>query len=385
MRYKGSKERIVVEPGMSEKNSQLSMQNSNGPIRRIAIFRALYLGDLLCAVPAFQALRQRFPEAEISLIGLPWAKELVERLPYIDRFLVFPGYPGIAEVSYRAAHTRAFLSRARVTAYDIAFQMHGDGTASNGFVAALKTRMSLGYRRGSDYRLTASLPYRHTEHEVLRWLRLVAVTGAAVNDTRTEFPTTLSEERQAAAMLGAVPTTSGPLVGLHAGGKDPARRWPPARFAALADALVEQCGACIVLTGSPAEHEITAAVRQAMRHPALDLAGRTDLGTFAAVIGQFDLLVTNDTGASHLAAAKGTRSVVLFGPSRPDRWAPLDRQRHYVIDALAAASSDMHPHQAFMSLPVELVLAASSAMLNRRQVEDHLLPAWHPLLTGTEA
>jgi len=82
-------------------------------IRKIVILRALFLGDLLCATPAWHALRQRFPEAEISLIGLPWAKDMVERLPYIDRLLPFPGYPGIPEIEYCAERTEAFLSAVR--------------------------------------------------------------------------------------------------------------------------------------------------------------------------------------------------------------------------------------------------------------------------------
>src|SRR5215216_2909145 len=143
------------------------------PVQRIAVLRALFLGDLLCAVPAFRALRRRYPAAEITLIGLPWAEELVRRLPYIDRLLPFPGYPGIPEVEYCPERTAAFLSTARAYSYDLAIQMHGSGGISNGFVADLGARMSLGYRQGTDERLLMSLPYCPDEHEVVRWLRLI--------------------------------------------------------------------------------------------------------------------------------------------------------------------------------------------------------------------
>src|SRR5215207_9031922 len=104
--------------------SQLTIDNRQSAIRKIAIFRALFLGDLLCSVPALRALRQRFPSAEITLIGLPWAADLVERLPYLDRLAVFPGYPGIAEAPYQAVRTTGFLAEARAAGYDLAFQMH---------------------------------------------------------------------------------------------------------------------------------------------------------------------------------------------------------------------------------------------------------------------
>lgn len=323
-------------------------------VQKIAVFRALFLGDLLCAVPAFRALRRCYPQAEITLIGLPWAAEFVERVPYIDRLVAFPGYDGIHEVAYQPGQSEAFLRSFQAAAYDLALQMHGDGHVSNGFVGALRARLSLGYRRGADDRLGFSLPYEQRQHEVLRWLRLVAVLGAPTDDRRIELLTTEVDERQASRLLADM--SGGPLVALHVGAKDQARRWSPERFAAVGDALVERFGARIVLTGSGGEREITAAVQRAMRYPALDLAGATDLGTFAAVLRCMDLLLSNDTGASHVAAATGTHSVVLFGPSRPEQWAPLDCERHRVIDALALHGTD--PSTALQHLPVEPVLSA---------------------------
>jgi ADP-heptose:LPS heptosyltransferase len=331
-------------------------------VRRIAVFRALYLGDLLCATPALRALRQRFPEAEITLVGLPWARELVNRLPFIDYLEPFPGYPGLIEVDHQPARTAAFFRKMRAAEFDLAIQMHGDGRVSNGFVADIGARSSLGYRCGFDRRLTHSLLYDHGEHEVRRWLRLVAETGAVSDDARLEFPLTKIDQQAAERLLALDADPESPLIGLHPGAKDEARRWPPERFAALADLLVDQYGARIVLTGGPGERELTAAVARAMRYDALDLAGKTDLGTFAATIAELDLLVTNDTGASHMACATGTRSVVLFGPSRPECWAPLDRQLHQVVDAPQIITQDFSL-QALSRLPVEPVYEACARIL----------------------
>lgn len=340
--------------------------------QRIAVFRALYLGDLLCATPALRALQSRFPHAEITLIGLPWARELVDRLPYIDKFSLFPGYEGIIEVPFQPERTAKFLSEARAISYDLAIQMHGDGRISNGFVADLDAFVSLGYRRvvpdGSrggvaDSRLTLTLPGDPDEHEVIRLLRLSAVLGAESADFRLEFPTTAAEEARAARLLAPFASYAGPTIGLHVGAKDVTRRWPSRQFAALADLLCERHGARIVLTGSEAERDLTAAVRGAMRHPALDIAARTDLGAFAALIGRLDLLVTNDTGASHFAAAAGTPSVVLFGPEPPGRWAPLDRERHRVVDARALLGPQVDPSLLLRQLPVAPVAQACDEML----------------------
>ena len=90
----------------------------------------------------------------------------------------------------------------------------------------------------------------------------------------------------------------------------------------------------------------------------LDLAGMTELGELAAVISALDLLVTNDTGVSHVAAATRTPSIILFGPTCPDRWAPLDRRRHQVIDATSYPSAPADGAAALQALAVDDVLAA---------------------------
>ena len=364
-------------PQCSVSDLLASVFDSHPSVKRIAIFRALFLGDLLCAVPAFRLLRTAFPDAEITLIGLPWAAELVKRLPYIDRLRAFPGYPGIKEVPYSPSRTRTFLNEQRHYHYDLAIQMHGDGTISNSFVANLGASRTLGYCRGADQRLALLLPYQNQEHEIARWVRLVrsiypasystTELDSTTSDPQTalylEFPTTVAERQQAARLLSNTSRQTGPLIGIHPGAKDPARRWPTACFAALADALIERYDARIVLTGNADESPITVEIREMMQHPSVDLAGATNLGTFAALIAQLDLLITNDTGASHLAAATTTPSVVLFGPSRPEQWAPLDQSRHHIIDAIALVEP-AHQPAALQHLAVVPVLATCAQALS---------------------
>lgn len=342
-------------------------------VERIAVLRALFLGDLLCATPALRALEQAFPRAEVTLIGLPWAATLVERLPYLDRFVAFPGYPGVREVAYDQERTTAFFADMRAQRFDLAFQMHGDGRSTNGFLAQLGAARTIGYARPGDTRLDIRTLYAPEEHETLRWLRLVHLAGGSASEpwplnpepspaARLEFPTTPAEQQRAVAML-AVVGADRPLVGLHPGSKDAARRWPAVRFAALGDQLAARYNAQIVLTGGAEERAITQAVQAHMRAPALDLAGATDLGSFAAVIAQLDLLVSNDTGAAHFAAAAKTPSVVLFGPSRPQQWAALDHMRHTAVDARMLTPHADDGTAALAQLDLAPVLAACEAML----------------------
>jgi ADP-heptose:LPS heptosyltransferase len=117
---------------------------------------------------------------------------------------------------------------------------------------------------------------------------------------------------------------------IHGGASVPERRWPLDAFAAVADALTAR-GFSVVLTGTSGESGLTAAIARSMRAPATDLAGRSPLGTLAALLAGARLLVCNDTGVSHLADALRVPSVVISTGDNPNRWAPADRRLHRVL------------------------------------------------------
>lgn len=336
-------------------------------VRKIAIVRALFLGDLLMTTPAWRALRRRFPQAEITLISLPWAASFMRHVPeLIDRFVAFPGYAGLPELPYDPARTAAFLAEQRAYGYDLALQMHGNGTTTNGLLRELGAAVTAGHACAGDARLDLALPWddRADRNEVLRWLELAGALGAPTDEQRVEFQ--LGPTDEAAAEAALAEREGAPLVGLHLGAKDAIRRWPVRQFAALGAALRRHCGAALVLTGSAHERDLTEQMLRLSLVPPLDLAGRTDVGGFAAVVKRLDLLVTNDTGASHIAAAVGTPSVVIFGPTRPSQFAPLDRELHRVVDALEHATPGVDGAWALEQLPIEPVLDAALAQLARQ-------------------
>ena len=119
-----------------------------------------------------------------------------------------------------------------------------------------------------------------------------------------------------------------PYACLHPGATRAGNRWPAERFAAVGDRLAA-AGHRVVLTGTDGERDAVDTVTRAMVAPALDACGRTSVGTLAALFAGAGVLVSNDTGAAHLAAAVGAPSVVVFpSDGDPRRWAPLDRDLH---------------------------------------------------------
>ncbi len=101
------------------------------PPRKIVLLRASRVGDFLCATPAYRALRKALPESEITMITLPMLQDLVMRSPHLDRFVAFPGYPGIAEQFFDARRTICFIQEMQAEHFDLAVQMQGTGAYSN--------------------------------------------------------------------------------------------------------------------------------------------------------------------------------------------------------------------------------------------------------------
>jgi len=314
---------------------------------KIAVVRALQLGDLLVAVPALRSLRAGFPGAEITLIGLPWAADFARRFHrYVDRFLPFPGYPGIGEVPVESGRAERFIAAQQAYGYDLVVQMHGSGVTSNPFALALGGRATAGYYEGAPQvspplaaregaagppaGLDPAAPYPHDAPEVLRNLRLAYLLNCPDQGVDLEFPLHDDDYAEADDALSGF-TGTWPLVGMHPGARPPARRWPTDYFARVADHLTRRFGARIVLTGGAEEEGTVRAVAAAMSEQPLILAGRTSLGGLAAVLGRLDLFVGNDTGPAHLAEAVGAPTVTVFGPADPARWAPLDAARHPIV------------------------------------------------------
>lgn len=313
-------------------------------LKRIAIFRALPgLGELLCAVPAFRSLRAAFPEAEIVLIGLRSVKPFVKRFKhYLDRFVEFPGYPGLSEVPAQLPQIPIFLQRMQQERFDLAVQMHGSGTVSNPITELLGARVNAGFFTPGQYcpEEKRFLPYLPSESEVRRYLRLLEFLGVASQGEELEFPLWEEDEQALRAIDKIGELRPGEYVCVHPGARSQERCWASDRFAAVADALFER-GLQVVLTGSKQEAALTQAIASQMKAKTLNLTGCTSLGALAALLKGARLLVCNDAGVSHLAAALRVSSVVIFTRSDPNRWAPLDRDRHRIVSHATGLAAEV--------------------------------------------
>lgn len=311
-------------------------------ISRIAIFRALNLGDMLCIIPTVRAIRAAWPGADIHLIGLPWQKDFVRRFKhYFDHFIEFPGWPGLPEQEPDLERIPTFLRDVRNMRYDLLFQMQGNGEITNTLCATWGSQRMCGLRKPGEYAPDENMFPVSTddEHEVIRFFKLLKCLDIPPRGTSLEFPIDESEESSARARLKSLKLEPHRFVCIHPGARDIRRRWPVDNFAFIANKLAH-APYPIVLTGSAQEAAILSSLQEKIDRPVINIVetfGHLSIGELAGMLKYARLLISNDTGVSHVASALKLPSVVIFSPySNPHRWRPLDTQRHIIVSAEAS-------------------------------------------------
>lgn len=335
----------------------------------VMVFRALMLGDMICAGPAFASLRSALPEAHLTLVGLPWMRDVLKHLPgKFDSFVEFPGYPGLPEREVALKALPRFLQNLQSSQFDLAIQMHGSGGIVNPLVAAFGARHMAGYYQAGDFCPDAMrfIPYPQGVPEIWKHLMLMKHLGAVVESDELHFEVFDEDLRLLERLLDAH-RVDVPYVCVHPGTRASWRCWPVADYAAVGDALVKE-GYAVVLTGSPSEQALCEEIVERMKAPAVNLAGATSgIGVLAALLQRSSLLICGDTGVSHLGCAVDCRSVVIFMRSELEGWPPLDRQRHRVVCGINGVTAQRVVQEALHVLHGPLPVRPPKSSVRSRQ------------------
>ena len=338
----------------------------------LLVLRALGLGDLLTTVPALRALRRRFPDHRITLIAPAALAPLARSSGAVDTVVDRAGL----DVASLETPLPAALHGA-----EVAVNLHGRGPQNNRLLAAAGPDRLVAFAH-PDVPGTAGGPvWVPDEHEVNRWCRLVAVTGADPRPDDLLLPRPAGADRPAGPARSRStgtgrrssdgpwsPASGAPAacIVVHAGAASEARRWPVDRWALVVRGLVDD-GHEIVLTGSAGERPLADRIRSAAgvsRSRCRVAAGETGIVGLADLVASARLVLCGDTGVAHLATAYATPSVLLFGPVPPDRWGPISGGPHRVL--WAGRRGDPHgtePDPGLLLLSADDVLAAARSML----------------------
>jgi len=302
----------------------------------IVVLRALGLGDLLTGIPALRGLRRAYPDANIVLATPESFRELAMLSGAVDEVDPTPALGSLRPQREPPA---------------LAVNLHGSGPESITDLVALQPRAVLTHRHPA-YPCLSGPPWRADLHEVDRWCHLLEWAGIPCDP----------EDLHIARPHGFVDRSG--VVVIHPGAAYPARRWPPQRFAAVAAAL-HDAGHEIVITGDRNEVELARSVAAGAGLPqSCVLAGTLGLLELVTLICDCHLLVCGDTGVGHIATATGAPSVLLFGPTPPNRWGPRGRGPHIAI--WAGDKGDPHadqPHSGLLLITVPRVLDATRSLL----------------------
>jgi lipopolysaccharide heptosyltransferase II len=291
------------------------------------------LGDVLMTTPALRALKESRPGRRLTLLTSPAGAEVAGLVPEIDDILVY-GAPWMKATARRADSRPelAAVERLRGGRFDAAavFTVYSQNPLPAAFLCFLADiPLRLAHCRENPYQLLTHWvpdpdPSDPVRHEVRRQLDLVAAVGCRTADERLSIRFSEAARRRVRTLLGGLGLPEGrPWVVVHPGASAPSRRYPPEQFARATRLLALESGYPIVFTGSESERGLVEKVRALMGAPSHSLVGRLGLEEFAALLASAPVLLSNNTGPVHVAAAVGTPVVDLYALTNPQHtpWA----------------------------------------------------------------
>jgi heptosyltransferase-2 len=286
-----------------------------------------WIGDAVISLPAIEALHTRFPNCEIVLVSKPWVSEIYWNHPAVSRQIVYD-----AEGEHRGARGLwKLVQKLRSERFDAAILLQNAFQAAwMAWCAGIPLR--IGYARDGRSSLLSEAvevpPRAYYGHEAYYYLQLLFRSGLIEKPQMVQevhLYLAESERRWALKQLQSVGLSGRRfLIGICPGASfGAAKRWLPERYANLADRLIDALGADVLIFGSPAETPLAEAVARAMAHTPVLVAGKTTLREFMALLARCHLVVTNDSGPMHLAAALGLPLLAIFGSTSERGTGPI--------------------------------------------------------------
>lgn len=306
-------------------------------IRRILIFRYGALGDIVMSTPVIEAVSQMFPEAGIGyVVGRPF-KEVLQGNPYLDAIF---DYLPIQSFAIPFRDKIGFFSTLRRFAPDLGIILEGGPyTQVSAYLAGSKYRAGLdSFNHG--FLLTHKVPIHpydrtHTIDNYFELLSILGYQGKPGYQMRL-YPTPEDFSSVEEFLQSHKIAPGDLLIALFpGGGENPqtilhAKRWPKEYYAGLASRLISQYGAKLILIGGPGDYALNEQVVSLINYPVINIAGKVPVLQTAALLKRANLFIGNDSAPLHIAAAMGTQTVSLFGPTNPARLAPIG-EKHIAL------------------------------------------------------
>ncbi len=343
-----------------------------GNPERILIIKPSSLGDIIHALPTLAAIRKSFPEAHISwLVKKQWAS-ILHRHPMLNE---------VIEVEFSVAALFRLIATLRAGRFDVVVDLQG--LLRTGVLSFLcGASMRIGFadaREGSPFFYTRRIisPMRDM-HAVDRYLRLASALGAKEAYPEFVFPDVPDEECRSQALFAKVELNGASnVIGIAPSARWGSKRWSAESFAAVADRLQQDGHYKVLFIGAAQEKSEINNVQQVMMTNSLDLVGLTSVDDLPLVMRRLCLLITNDSGPMHVAAAVGTPVVAIFGPTNPDCTGPYGEGHTVLMSSVNCRPCfqrqchNPNAKECLTNITVDEVVHASHAILQQKRGEDH--------------
>lgn len=294
--------------------------------RNILCIRLDYLGDVLMCTPAIRAIRESIPESRITLLTSGSGAAAVPYIPEIDDAIVYASPWMKSSKPHEAMEDLAFLERLRQRRFDAAviFTTYSQSplpAAMMCYLAGIPLR--LAHCHENPYQILTDWipdpePDRQIRHEVQRQLDMVAAIGCRTENQGLSFQVRERNKERVREKLHARGLCNVlPWILCHPGATAASRRYPASHFARAISALVSRAAVNVVFTGSAEEIALIDQIRNEAGVPTFSLAGELDLGELGAAISLASVVLCNNTGPAHMAAAIGTPIVDLYALTNP--------------------------------------------------------------------
>lgn len=315
-------------------------------MKKLLIINPFGIGDVLFTTPIIHTLKDAFPGVKIGYLCNLRTASILENNPYVDSVFVYERdeFEAIRKKSFFAwlRSITVFLNQIKKEHFDVAIDFSlNTQYGFFGWYARIKERIGYDYKkRGRFLTQKVNLLDYSEKHIVEYYADLLKYLGLRLKHRELELYLKEDDKRKAEGILSKNKVEGQDfLVGIIPGagkswGRDAyLKHWPPENFAQLADKMVENYKAKIIILGDFSEKELAKKVTENMHYRAIDISGTTTLGEFAALISKMGMVITNDGGPLHIAVALGKKTVSFFGPVDPKVYGPYppDENRHIVL------------------------------------------------------
>ncbi len=296
--------------------------------QKILVVNVNWVGDVIFSLPVFKALKAAFPGAHVACLAAPRVKEILESSSFVDEIIVY---------DEKGKHDTLFaklnlIFELKKKNFEVAFLLHRTLTrALFMFLAGIPERV--GYdEKGRGFFLTHIVKPFSGGHRSDYYLNVIESFGIKVEDRTCDIRVDKAAEEKIKTLLSKYEISDQDfLVVLHPGGNWDLKRWPKENFSLLANRLIKEKNAKVVIVGGPDDTALAQEILGLTESKPVILTGQTNLKELMALMKRAELVVSADSGPLHIASGVGTKTIGLFGPTRPEVTGPRGKGKSIIL------------------------------------------------------